>query len=94
MNEFVIKNKMIELCDSIVRNINDNFRNISFNMEQNGHIQIKIILDYITEKEYNYIDDMSAEFEAAQESDVIKKIELTTDINSEPFSHVIYCRED
>ena len=37
MNKFIIKRQMVELCDSIVRNINDNFRNISFNMDDNNN---------------------------------------------------------
>ena len=84
---------MVELCDSIVRNINDNFRNISFNMDDNNNIRIKIILDFITEKESEYIDDIITEFEAAQENDIVKEVEITTDTDSTPFLYVVYSRK-
>lgn len=92
MNDIFIKRLIVELCDSTIRNINDNFRSISFTIEKDRSIKIKIILDIITEKEYDYIDDISAEFEAVQEGDILKDIEITTDINSKVLPFVTYCR--
>lgn len=94
MNDFFIKEQIAELCDSTVRNINDNFRNISLDIDDEGNLKIKIILDIITEKEYEYIDDISAEFEAVQEKRIVKEVEVTTDSNSKPLSYLIYSRED
>ncbi|MDH6310678.1 hypothetical protein M2451_003555 [Dysgonomonas sp. PFB1-18] len=94
MNDFFIKEQIVELCDSVVRNINNNFRNISLDIDDEGNLRIKIILDITTEKEYEYIDDISAEFEAVQENRIVKDIEVTTDLNSKPLPHLIYSRED
>lgn len=80
---------MCELADSLVRNVNDNFINVSFDIMEDGFIQTKIILKNQTDIEDDYIDDIAAEFSAVQEKNIINKFEVTTDIKSKPLKYTV-----
>jgi hypothetical protein len=92
MTEFEVQVQICNLCDSLLRNINDNFKNVSFDILGNGNIQVKIILENQSEEEDEYIDDISAEFSATQESNIVEKFEVVTD-NTEPRTYIVYNRE-
>lgn len=89
MNEF-IEIQICNLASSLIRNINNNFINISFDVLDNECIQVKIILGNLTNTEKKYIDDISAEFEATQEKNIVEKFEITTEKDSIPRKYVVY----
>lgn len=84
-----IKYQACNLCDSLHRNINDNFRSVSFEILKNGNIQTKIILKKMTKQEKEYIDDLIAEFSAKQENDCVLKPIIAID-DSLPLKHIIF----
>jgi hypothetical protein len=92
MREIEIKYQVCNLCDALHRNINDNFKSVSFEILRNGDIQIKIVLEKLTEAEEGYIEDISAEFSAKQQRDCVLKpaVEVGTDIP--PLKYTVYQR--
>ncbi len=89
MIEVEVRYQACNLCDAICRNINDNFESISFEIIDNGDIQIKIILSALTQQEEDYIDDLIAEFSAKQENDCVLK--PIVDIgNNSPLKNLVY----
>ncbi|MCB0657858.1 MAG: hypothetical protein KDC57_17050 [Saprospiraceae bacterium] len=68
-----VKYQSCNLCDAMHRNINDNFKSISFEVLSTGEIQIKFTLDKITDRELEYIDDIITEFEAQQDWNCVLK---------------------
>lgn len=83
------KYQSCNLCDALHRNINDNFESVSFEILNNGDIKIKIVLSKLTEQELEYIDDLTAEFEAVQEKNCVS--ELIVEIgDSSPLKNVVY----
>lgn len=71
------------------RNINDNFKSVSFEILDNGYVQWKVVLTELTEQEEEYIDDISVEFSAPQVCDCILK--PIVDIgNSSPLQNIVY----
>lgn len=68
-----IKYQACNLCDSLHRNINDNFKSVSFEILEDGNIQTKIVLKILTEQEKEYINDLIAEFSAKQKTNCILK---------------------
>jgi len=93
MNNYDAKILKCGLCDSILRNINDHFINISFDILKGNIIQVKVILDKRTEVEDEYIDEICVEFEAAIGEDIINPFEITTDIKSMHRFYVVYNRK-
>lgn len=81
------------LVDALARNINDNFINVSFDLLKNRHIHIRIILEKCTESEEEYLEDISGEFEASQEADILDKYEIIQDKSIKPLRHVVYNRK-
>ena len=77
------------LCEALVRNINDNFESVSFEILENGDIQTKIVMIALTEEEQGYIEDISAEFSAKQESDCVLS-PLVKIGYSPPLKHIVY----
>lgn len=84
-----IKYQACNLCDALCRNINDNFESVSFEIIDNGDIQIKIVLSELTEQEEDYIDDLMAEFSAQQENNCVLSpiIEIG---HSPPLKNIVY----
>lgn len=90
MKDLEIKVQACNLSESLVRNINDNFLNISFDLLNNGNIKVKIILDKLTEIEKEYINEISGEFESKQLSDIVEEFEISTEKNSVPLRNIVY----
>jgi hypothetical protein len=90
MKDLEIKVQACNLCESLVRNINDNFLNISFDLLNNGNIKVKIILDKLTGIEKEYINEISGEFESKQLSDIVEEFEISTKKNSVPLRNIVY----
>jgi len=90
MIEIEVKYQACLLSNSLCRNINDNFNSISFEIYKSGDIRVKIILEEKTEVEDEYIYDMIAEFEASQQTDCVKTVEIEVGINNLPLKHLVY----
>lgn len=92
-----MKNRIIEtkyqtsnLCDALLRNINDNFISVSFDFVDDNDILVKVILAKQTEVEDNYIDDMSAEFAASQQRDCVRKVQVEVGKHHLPLQNLVY----
>lgn len=84
-----IKYQACNLVSAMVRNINDNFKNISFDFI-NDEILVQIILIDKTPVEEGYINDMIAEFAALQISDCVKRPQVFVGLNHLPLKNVVY----
>lgn len=87
--EIEVKYQTCNLCDALHRNINDNFKSVSFEILDNGDIQAKIVLSKLTEQEEQYIDDLVAEFSALQVRNCVLKPAVVIG-NSPPFRNIVY----
>jgi len=85
-----IKYQTSNLCDALLRNINDNFVSVSFDFVGNSDILVKVILGKRTQVEDDYIDDMSAEFAASQQRDCVRKIQVEVGKHHAPLQNVVY----
>lgn len=87
--EIEVQYQTCALNEASIRNINDNFRSISFEILDNGNIQTKIVLAILTELEQQYIDDLVGEFSAKQTNDcVLKPITVVGDYL--PLKNLVY----
>lgn len=77
------------LSHAMVRNINDNFSSVSFRIEPDGKIQVRIVLYERTEVEEELISDMMAEFSALQEFDKVNAPELLVG-SHDPVENIVY----
>lgn len=90
-----IKLQTCNLCDAMHRNITDNFVSVSFKIENNGEIKVKIVLKTITTIEEEYIDDLITEFESMQEYNNVKEVIVTEDKeDSVLLENVVYRQDD
>ena len=87
--ELEVKYQSCVLNEALIRNINDNFESVSFEIIDNGNIQTKVVLSEMTEQEEEYIDDLIAEFAAKQEKDCVLSpiIEIG---DSPPLKYIVY----
>lgn len=92
MKRFVddIKYHTCCICDSLQKNINDNFVSVSFELYNNGKIKIRIILIIKSDVEDGYIEDIIAEYEAVQEKNYIQDVEIIVDKNQIPLENIVY----
>jgi hypothetical protein len=84
-----VKSQACALNEAMHRNINDNFKSVSFDFIDNGDIITKIVLSELTKKEEEYIDDLIAEFSAKQNNDCILKpiVEIG---DCPPLKYIVY----
>lgn len=87
--EIEVKYQTCNLCDALHRNINDNFESVSFEILDNGDIQVKIVLSELAEQEEEYIDDLIAEFSVLQEKNCVLKPIVEIGV-SPPLQNIIY----
>jgi hypothetical protein len=67
MNDnYEVKFQYINLRDALIRNLNDNFISVSFEIIDGGDVQTQFILSAVTETEMGYIADIMAEFSLHQ----------------------------
>ena len=85
-----IKQQICNISESLLRNITDNFKNVSFTILEDGNIQVLVILKNITEIEKELITDFSGELEAAQESDLVEIIEYCLAGEKELLDYIVY----
>jgi hypothetical protein len=78
------------LCDAMVRNINENFSCISFEILSGGDVQVQVILDIATSAEYEYIDDLMAEFTTMQQTDCVKTPKIEIGRNRVPLKNIVF----
>ena len=88
--DYYIKFQACNLCDSLHRNINDNFKSVSFEILENGNIQTKIVLRKMTQVEENFIEDISVEFSSKQQKDCILKPIVEIGSNITPLENIVY----
>jgi hypothetical protein len=89
--ETEVKYQTCNLVDALCRNINDNFKSVSFEINNNRDIQIKIVLSELTEREEEYIDDLVTEFEAVQERNCVLQPIIVVG-NSPTLQNIVYAR--
>ena len=87
-----VKYQACALNEALIRNINDNFESVSFEIFDNGDIQTKIVLSVLTEREEEYIDDLIAEFSAKQEKDCVLNPIIEVGVNP-PLKYIVFQRE-
>lgn len=90
MIEYEVKYYACGLCNSLHRNINDNFQSVSFEIQENKNVQVRVVLETITEVEEELIDDMIAEFSAAQETDCILSPQVFSGVEISPLENLVY----
>lgn len=78
------------LCSCLHRNINNNFISVSFKIDDDGEIILKIVLKEKSSIEDEYIDDITAEYEALQEADILKEVQILVDKTAMPLENVVY----
>jgi hypothetical protein len=83
------KYQACNLCDSLCRNINDNFKSVSFEIMNNGDIQIKIILLNEREEEKDNINDFIGEFVALQDRNCVLD-PIIQESNALPLKNIVY----
>jgi len=89
--EIEIKYQACNLCDALLRNINDNFESVSFEILDNGDVQTKIVLSKLTEQEEDYIDDLSAEFKFSALQERVCVLKPIVEIGDSPsMRHIVY----
>jgi hypothetical protein len=84
-----IKKITSELCQAMLRNVNENFDSVSFDVLPDNDIQVRVILKNGTEKEEELIDDLIAEFSALQESDIIRPAQICS-LEEAPLPFLVY----
>ena len=90
--EIEVKYQACALNEALIRNINDNFESVSFEIFENEDIQTKVVLSEMTEQEEECVDDLIAEFAAKQEKDCVLSpiIEIG---GSPPLKYIVYQKE-
>jgi len=79
-----------ELCRAMQRNVSNNFQNISFDIINNGDIQVKIMLYSRSDDDYELIDDLIAEFSSTRESNDVLKPFVSINSAESPLRYLIY----
>lgn len=85
-----IKLQTCNICDAMLRNMNDNFKSVSFDYFNHGDIQLKIILKAKTEIEDDYIEDMVTEFSALQQFNIVLKPQIMIGNEHKPLKYLVY----
>lgn len=85
-----IKYHTRNICSSMLRNINDNFKNVSFRVDSKGYISLRIVLLNRTETEENYIEDMVGELSAFKDSERIKEVQIMVGNEHLPLENLVY----
>ncbi len=92
MNEsYEVKCQAVALCSSMHRNVSNNFYNVSFEIEDNGDVQVKVVLERLTDEDGEYVEDISVEFSALQLTDNVKPF-IVTEVGKDdlPLKNVVY----
>ncbi|MEM8940439.1 MAG: hypothetical protein AAGC64_13960 [Bacteroidota bacterium] len=87
---YYIKYQACNLCDSLHRNINDNFKSVSFEVLENGDVQTKIVLKKMTQVEKDFIEEISVEFSSKQQEDCVLKPIVEVGTNIPPLKNIVY----
>jgi len=85
-----IKYQISNICNALLRNINNNFISVSFDFVSNDDTLVKVILEKKTEVEDDYIEDMIAELAASQQSDCVKKPQIEVGNQHTPLRNLVY----
>jgi hypothetical protein len=85
-----IKYQACNICNALLRNINDNFISVSFDFVKDGEILVKIVLEKRTKVEDAYIDDIITEFAALQKSNCVKAPQIETENHHMPLQNLVY----
>lgn len=85
-----IKYHTCNICSSMLRNINDNFKSVSFRVESKGYISLRIVLLNRTETEEDYIEDLVGELSAFEGSEQIKEVQIMVGSDHLPLENLVY----
>jgi hypothetical protein len=85
-----IKYQTCNICDALHRNINNNFLSVSFEILEDGDIQVKVVLRMRTEKEDEYIDDFITELEALQQNNCVRSPVIVTGAHELTLLNLVY----
>jgi hypothetical protein len=85
-----IKFQSGNIVKALLRNINDNFKSVSFEIKRNGDLQIQIVLYKQTELEGEYIDDMMVELSALQINDRVLVPIVKIGGNHAPLENLVF----
>jgi hypothetical protein len=88
--DYEIKLTYSNLCAAMVRNVNNNFRNISFDILNNKDVQVKVILYNKSEADQELIDDLISEFSSMGITNNVLKPIISTDIKENYLRYLIY----
>lgn len=89
MNNADVKYQTCNICDAMHRNVNGNFKSISFEILDGGDIQLKFVLYEKLIREEEYIDDLMTEFESMQESNCVLMPIIEVG-NGLPLKNIVY----
>ena len=78
------------IVEALLRNINDNFKSVSFEIKRNGDLQVQIVLYKQTELEEEYIDDMMVELSALQINDRVLEPIVKIGENHAPLENLVF----
>ena len=85
-----IKFQSGNIANALIRNINDNFKNVSFEIKGNRDLQVQIVLYKQTELEEEYIDDMMVELSALQIDDRVLEPIVKIERNHAPLENLVF----
>jgi hypothetical protein len=89
-----IKYQTSALADSLIGSIGINFQSISFNIIENGFIQVLIVLKYQSNIDDELIEDIMCEFCARQENDCVLKPIIKIGNSFNPFPYLVFKLRD
>lgn len=93
MNEEImsIKYQACNIDSALLRNINDNFKSVSFDIiKSGGDIVVKIILDKRTKIEDDYIEEIITEFSALQITNCVTTPQIEIGDYHLPLKNLVY----
>lgn len=90
IEQSIIEYQTCNLCQAMLRNINDNFLSVSFDLIGDGDIVVRIVLAQRSDVEEGYIDDIMAEFASLQDSNCIRPPQLQVGLDKLPLRYLVY----
>lgn len=87
--EIELKWQMCNISDAMLRNINENFLNISFEI-RGGDLQVKVILKEKGQREESYIDDFITELSALQLRNCVASPIIEISFDAKPLKNIVY----
>jgi hypothetical protein len=84
-----VKLVFCSLCQAMLRNINNNFKSVSFDIF-NGNVKVKVVLFQIDDDDESLIKDMMAELSSMSETNNILTAQIETDAGQDYCRYLLY----